>query len=302
MEPTSDQQIPAWIKSLNIPGIVDLHVHFMPDNVLRKVWQFFDAVDRPGVPPWSITYRTDEAERVRTLRDIGVKHFGTLNYAHRTGMAAWLNEYSTRFAAEHPEAIHSATFFPEPEVVEVVEQALDDGARLFKVHVQVGGFSPVDPLLDPVWQRLEKRGIPVVIHCGHGPNRGRFTGIEPVQELLQRHPELTLVIAHAGLPDYASFLELVHQYPRVYLDTTMVGTDYMESIAPLPTGFPDQIATVADRIVLGTDFPNIPYPYAHQLQVINRWGLGREALADLLWHTPRRLVGLGDSEPSGTGA
>ncbi|MGO1182807.1 MAG: amidohydrolase family protein [Micrococcaceae bacterium] len=300
MEPTSDRQIPAWLESLNIPGIVDLHVHFMPENVLRKVWQYFDAVDRPGVPPWTITYRTDETERVRTLRQLGVKHFGTLNYAHRTGMARWLNEYSTRFAAQHPDAIHSATFFPEPDVVEVVDRALDDGARLFKLHVQVGGFSPTDPLLDPVWQRLAEEAIPVVVHCGHGPNRGQFTGIDPVREVLRQHPELTLVIAHAGLPDYGSFLQLVRQYPRVYLDTTMVGTDFMETIAPLPPDFPDQIATVADRIVLGTDFPNIPYPYAHQLQVINRWGLGRDVLADVLWHTPRRLVGLEDSV-SGTG-
>lgn len=291
MEPTSDRLVPDWLASLGIPGIIDLHVHFMPDNVLRKVWQYFDAVDRPGTPPWTITYRTDEAERVRTLRSLGVKRFGTLNYAHRPGMARWLNDYSTRFATQYPEAIHSATFFPEPDALDVVDAALDDGAMLFKVHVQVGEFSPVDPLLDRVWSRLAERGAPVVIHCGSGPTPGPFTGVEPVRELLQRHPNLTLVIAHAGLPEYEDFLGLLAQFPRVHMDTTMVGTDYMNTIAPLPESFPDQIAPWAHRIVLGTDFPNIPYPYAHQLEVIQGWGLGRDAVADIVWNTPRHLLG-----------
>ena len=45
--------------------------------------------------------------------------------------------------------------------------------RVFKVHVQVGGFDPRDPLLDAVWARLEEAGTPVVIHCGSGPLAGR---------------------------------------------------------------------------------------------------------------------------------
>src|SRR5699024_11946791 len=51
--------------------------------------------------------------------------FSTLNYAHRPGMAAWLNDYSKTFAAQHDDAIHSATFFPEPGVEDMVEQVLE---------------------------------------------------------------------------------------------------------------------------------------------------------------------------------
>ena len=53
---------------LGIPGIVDVHTHFMPKRVMDKVWQYFDAAGPLVGRTWPITYRTDEADRLRTLR------------------------------------------------------------------------------------------------------------------------------------------------------------------------------------------------------------------------------------------
>ncbi|MEV4899811.1 amidohydrolase family protein [Citricoccus sp. NPDC055426] len=290
--PWTDAEIRPYLESLGLPGVVDLHVHFMPQNMLDKVWAFFDRVGEQGtVPPWTITYRTDEQERVQALRQMGVRAFTTLNYAHRPGMAGWLNEYSARFAAAHPDAIHSGTFYPEPGVAEQVAGCLEAGVRVFKVHVQVGGFTPLDPLLEPAWALLEESGTPVVIHCGNGPTRGEHTGPGPVRELLARHPRLVLVIAHAGLPEYGQFAALAREYPGVHLDTTMVGTSFMEHSFPLPANYPQIMLDLADRVVLGTDFPNIPYPYAHQIEVLAGWGLGDDWMRKVLWENPRRLLG-----------
>jgi hypothetical protein len=66
-------------------------------------------------------------------------------------MARWLNDWCTDLAARVPDAVHSATFFPEASSAADVRTALAAGARLFTVHVQVGVFSPVDPLLDEAW-------------------------------------------------------------------------------------------------------------------------------------------------------
>lgn len=290
--PRSDAEVPAFLEALGLPGLVDLHVHFMPESVQRKVWAYFDALAERGRPAWPVHYRFDEERRVQILREIGVTAYGTLNYAHRPDMAAWLNEYSRDFAVVHPDAIHSATFYPEPEADAYVAEALDSGARLFKVHVQVGAFSPLDELLDPVWRRIAGAGTPVVIHCGSGPHPGEFTGPERIARLVERHPDLVLVIAHAGLPEYREFADLARTRPNVYLDTTMVGTDYMQSIAPTPPDFTTLMGELAGKVVLGTDFPTIPYGYHHQLQALHGWGLGADWLREVLWHTPARLVGL----------
>lgn len=288
--PQSDADVPSWIQALGLPGITDLHVHFMPDRVQQKVWGFFDRVAEYGTPPWPIEYRLPEQQRIQALRDIGVTAFSTLNYAHRPGMATWLNDYSTQLADQHSDVVHSATFYPEPDVEQTVQTALAAGAKIFKVHIQVGGFSALDPQLEPAWRRLAQSRTPVVIHCGNGPHPGEYTGIEPIRELIRRHPSLVLIIAHAGLPDYLEFAELAAEHPHVYLDTTMIGTSFMEQVAPLPDGFTEKMAQLRGKVILGTDFPTIPYPYSHQLEVLQGWGLGREWLAEVLWHTPRRLL------------
>ena len=161
-----------------------------------------------------------------------MRAFPTLPYPHRPGMAAWLNEWSADFAAGRPRVLQSATFYPEPEAPAYVAEALDRGARVFKVHVQVGRFDPRDPLLEPVWARLEESATPVVIHCGSGPLAGEHTGPEPMTGLLQRHPGLRLIIAHLGMPEYREFLDLAERYEGVHLDTTMFATDFTERLMP----------------------------------------------------------------------
>ncbi len=287
-------ELPAWVREVVPEGLVDLHTHFLPERVLRKVWAFFDDAGRHYGMDWPIHYRLPEEERIGVLRRLGVATFAPLVYPHRPGMAAWLNDWIGEFAARTPGALRTATFYPDPDVQVYLTRAVEAGARVVKVHVQVGGFDPRDPLLDPAWGLLADAGVPVVVHCGDGPVPGPHTGIAVFEQVLRRHPGLVAVLAHAGMPDYAAALDLVARYPRVHLDTTMVGTAFAEAFAPLPADWPARLAGVADRVVLGSDFPNIPYAYAEQVEAIGRWaeapGLGEPFLRAVLRETPLRLV------------
>ena len=51
-------------------------------------------------------------------------------------------------------------------------------------------------------------------------------------------------------------------------------------------------AGAADRILLGSDFPNIPYPYLHQLQALARLELGPDWLRAVCHDNAARLLGL----------
>jgi predicted TIM-barrel fold metal-dependent hydrolase len=181
--------------------------------------------------------------------------------------------------------------FPEPEAGAYVRQALDAGARLLKLHLQVGGFAPDDPLLTEAWQAIEDAGCAVVVHAGSGPRPGPFTGPAGIRRLLAAHPRLTLVIAHLGLPEYHEFADLAEQFPGVYLDTTMAATDFTNQFAPFPDGYRERLLALRDRVVLGSDFPNIPYPYAHQLDALARLGLGDDWLRAVLWRNGARVLG-----------
>jgi predicted TIM-barrel fold metal-dependent hydrolase len=279
-------------------GLIDVHVHFMPEQVLRKVWAYFERARDSGLRrDWPIHYRGGEDERVASLRAQGVTAFAPLVYAHRPGMARWLTEWVTGFAARTPGAVPTATIFPEPDVLDYLGKALDGGARCVKVHVQVGGFDPRDDALDAAWGMLAEAGTAVVIHCGDGPEPGAHTGLGVFEEVLRRHPRLTAVIAHAGLPDYAGALDLVLRYPRVHIDTTMVGTAFTQTFAPLPPDWTARLADVTDRVAFGSDFPNIPYPFAEQVDAVRGWAAAHPRLGSaferaVLHDTPARLLGL----------
>ncbi|MFF3288514.1 amidohydrolase family protein [Streptomyces sp. NPDC003023] len=284
------QEVREFWQRLGLPGLVDVHTHFMPERVLKKVWAYFDAAGPMTGREWPITYRHEEEERVALLREFGVRAFTSMLYPHKAGMAAWLNGWAADFAARTPDCVHTATLFPEDGVAGCVRQAVDAGARIFKSHLQVGAYDPGDPLLDPVWGLLAEARVPVVMHCGSGPAPGKHTGPEPVGRVLARHPRLRLVVAHMGMPEYGDFLTLAERYEEVRLDTTMAFTDFSESFAPFPQSERGRLADLGDRIVLGTDFPNIPYPYAHQLRALEGLGLGDDWLRAVCHDNGARLL------------
>lgn len=290
--PSTDADIPAYWRALGLPGLADIHVHFLPDRMLRKVWEFFERAESSYGMRWPIRYSGNEHQRLDTVRGFGLRGIPSLTYAHKPGMAQWLNGWCAGFAARVPDAVHSATLYPEDGVAEYVAAALAAGARVFKVHVQVGQFSPADPRLDAAWGVLQDAATPVVMHAGSAPKQGRFTGTRHVRELLTRFPRLVLVIAHMGMNEYQAFADLVEQFPNVNLDTTMAGTDFANAFAPMPTDYVRRLADLGDRVVLGADFPNIPYSYAEQLQALDRLGLGDDWLRAVLWHNGARLMGL----------
>ncbi|MFI6419192.1 amidohydrolase family protein [Streptomyces sp. NPDC050842] len=286
---SESDDIRALVARLGIPGLVDVHTHFMPQNVLDKVWAYFDSAGPLTGLEWPITYREEEDRRLAILRGFGAVAFTAMLYPHKPGMAAWLNAWAADFAARTPDCLHTATFFPEPGVDTYVREALGAGARVFKVHLQVGGFDPTDPLLDSAWGALADSGTPVVVHCGSGPTPGTFTGPEPMGRLLARHPRLRVIVAHMGMPEYGEFLAMAERYEGVCLDTTMAFTDFSERLAPFPTAELGRLADLGDRILLGSDFPNIPYPYVHQLHALERLGLGDDWMRRVLYENGAAL-------------
>ncbi|MFC7306077.1 amidohydrolase family protein [Streptomyces monticola] len=289
---TEPAGVRAFWQRLGLPGLIDVHTHFMPERVLRKVWAYFDAVGPLTGIEWPIAYKKEESERLALLREFGVRAFTATLYPHKPGMAAWLNAWAAEFAARTPDCLHTATLFPEDGVEAYVREAVEGGARVFKSHVQVGGYDPAHALLDPAWGLLADAGVPVVMHCGSGPQPGKHTGPEPVARLLARHPRLRLIVAHMGMPEYVDFLDLAERYEEVRLDTTMAFTDFSERFTPFPAGERSRLADLGDRILLGTDFPNIPYPYVHQLHALERLGLGDAWLRAVCHDNGARLFGI----------
>ena len=191
----------AFWEGLGLPGLFDVHVHFLPPNIQKRGVAVFDAAGPKIGREWPIRYRQSHEERVELLRAMGVRRFSTLPYAHKPGVATYLNDWSRTFAADVPEVLWSGTFYPEEGVTAYVAELVDAGVELFKLHLQVGEFHLDDPLLDDVWGLLEDADVPVVVHAGSGPVGNDFTGPGSMQRLLERHPRLPIIVAHMGAPE-----------------------------------------------------------------------------------------------------
>lgn len=279
----------SFWQGLGLPGLFDVHVHFLPEPIQRAVYAVFDSAGPKIGRDWPIRYRFSHEARVELLRDFGVRRFSTLPYAHKPGVATYLNDWSRDFAAGMPEVLWSATFFPEAEAPSYVGGLVADGVEVFKIHVQVGEFHLDDPLLEPVWGLLEDAGTPIVVHAGSGPVANEFTGPGPLRRVLERFPRLCVVVAHLGAPECEEFLVLAETYERVHLDTTMCFTDFFA--LEYPAALLPRLLDLQPKVLLGSDFPTIPYPYAHQLEGLAATGLGDDWLRDVCWHNGTRLFG-----------
>jgi uncharacterized protein len=287
----------AFWQDLGLPGLFDAHVHFLPPNIQKRVWEQFDLAGPKIGREWPIRYRGSHEDRVEQLRSFGVRRFSALPYAHRPGVATYLNEWAREFATEVPECLWSATFYPEPDSAGYVRDLIEAGVEVFKLHTQVGEFRLDDPLLDEAFGAIEDAGTPVIIHVGSGPVGNEFTGPQHLERLLARHPRLVAVVAHMGAPEYAEFMTLVEDHENTRLDTTMVFTTFFDAEAPYPVELLPRLADLGDRVLFGSDFPTIPYPYLEQLEGLVRLserhpGLGEDWLRRVCWHNGVDLFGL----------
>ena len=55
--PVDDADVVAWTTALGLDGLIDLRVHFLPEQVMAKVWAFFDQAAEYYGTPWAVRYR-----------------------------------------------------------------------------------------------------------------------------------------------------------------------------------------------------------------------------------------------------
>ena len=85
------------------------------------------------------------------------------------------------------------------EPIREAERCLDLGARGIKLHPRAQRFLLDDERLEPVFALAAERRVPILIHGG----RGLPPIADHLSNLVDRHPEAALIIAHAGIADLA---------------------------------------------------------------------------------------------------
>ncbi len=278
------------MEKFSIPFIADIHTHFFPELVMKLIWKWFDKVN------WEIAYRKNDLERVEILKNNKVKIYTTLNYAHKKDMADALNLWVFQNHKKFEGVIPFGTFYPEPKVLDYVKKAVEEyGILGFKLHLEVGKFDINEYILNPVFKYLEQKKIPLVIHTGTAPLPGEFTGISYFSKYLEKFPEIYTIVAHMGaheIEEYASKLEI---YPNLYMDTTMVFVDFFATGEGTDSSL-EILRKFPEKILFGSDFPNIPYNYSHPVEKLLLSGLEKDILQKIFYKNFLSLPMIGEKK------
>lgn len=272
-----------------LPPVVDAHVHLFPDRVFDAIWRWFDEHG------WPIRYQLHAHRVVDFQIARGVDHVVGLLYSHRPGMARSLNAWMAEFAATRPDTlVPLATVLPgEPGAVDVLEEAFASGLRGVKLHCHVQAFSVDAPEMAELYAVCVKHDRPMIIHAGREPKSPAYPvdpyticDAERVARVLEAWPGLRLCVPHLGVDEFREYGALLERHDNLWLDTTMTLAEYF------PMKPPDGLLRVRpERIIYGTDFPNIPYAWDREVVRIAEMGLPEEDLAALLGGNARALYG-----------
>jgi predicted TIM-barrel fold metal-dependent hydrolase len=104
-----------------------------------------------------------------------------------------------------------------------MKRAFDElGLIGLKFHPFIQRIDLRDPAMEEIWTICEKLKRPIFLHTGYESFYKRKLSPLCVKDILNRHPELFLVINHACFPDLISAFEMARQFKGVYIDLTNV--------------------------------------------------------------------------------
>jgi predicted TIM-barrel fold metal-dependent hydrolase len=271
-----------------LPPVVDAHVHLFPDRVFAAIWRWFDA------HAWPVRYKLNSRQVIDFLLSRGIERLVALHYAHKPGMARMLNQYVAEICAGEPRVIGLATVLPgEPEAPQILEEAFRLGLKGVKLHCHVQCFKPEAPELREIYEACAKAGKPVVMHAGREPASAHYLcdphqlcSANGVERVLQEHPRLKLCVPHLGADEFEPYQRLLERYDNLWLDTTMLLAEYFPVATPVRL-----IHCRPERILYGTDFPNVPYAWDRELRKLISLRLPSQQEAQVLGQNALALFG-----------
>jgi len=253
--------MPPEAKRLPEP-LVDFHVHLFPDRL-------FDAIRRRFVTEygWSILHPLYWSGCIAYLRERGVGPVVYSNYAHRKDIARGLNDWNLNVLAELPDLYCFAAFHPDDQDGLAMAADLLDHPRILgvKLHLLVQRFYPDDERLFPLCELVMAKRKRLLFHVGTGPVGNAFVGVAPFRRLLARYPDLPAIVAHMGSLEYGAFGELLADHPGIYMDTAFSFLPKLGSMFNLGSDF---LEANRERILYGSDFPNILFPREEEIDTL----------------------------------
>lgn len=270
--------------------VIDGHVHVNRFDLMRPEVQ---AVIRSN-PTFPLMERCmrDPRAFLEHMDDEGVQESWLVNYCARgvIGYGPEVNAWISEYVATDPkrlvavggiEATSGDTAHDARELARL-------GIKLLKIHPVHQHVHADDGRLHPAYRELQERRMPVIVHTGTSKFPGadnQFADPAPVARLAAAFPDLPIIIAHGGRPNFTKeALAIVAQHPNTWLD--------LSSCPPsrLAAYFGD-LNGLANRTLWGSDWPGPGVPgMGANIQAFKQLGLSVETQRKILHDNAKALL------------
>lgn len=258
------------------PPVIDAHVHIFPQGIFSAIRKWFDK------NAWQLRYQMDSTAILGFLFSHGISHVVALQYAHKPGIARSLNRYMAEQCGEFMGRVTGmATVYPgESDAAGILQEAFDAGLGGLKLHAHVQCFDMNEDHMQGLYECCKANRKPIIMHVGREPKSPAYScdpyklcNADKLESVLKDFPDLNICVPHLGFDEIAPYLQLVEKYDNLWLDTAMVITDYFPISQTI-----DLRLYREDRVMYGSDFPNIPYAWDRELKALQTAGVSRKAL------------------------
>lgn len=270
--------------------IVDAHTHLFRDREMARLWLGHDPGGRTG----------QLQELGETMRVAGIDqavvllfHLSQETYelllgrgaspaeareATRDEMCAynrWGCDASQMDGRLLPFVGVDPRFLEPDEIRDSIADGLAHGARGVKIIPTRFKCYADDPSLAPVFDACAALDVPMLSQSGSF-GRAPDSKAEPFgrprrfQTVLERHPELRIILAHLGDGYEAEIAELTRRFPNVYTDTAL-RLSGLDRPGRWSSGrLVDAIRSIGvDRVLFGTNYPFVdPVVYLARLRAL----------------------------------
>jgi hypothetical protein len=240
-----------------MPGIIDFHTHAFPDKVAAGA---VPALAEVGNITPCLDGRIDSL--LADMDRVGIEKSVLCSIATKPGQFESILAWSREIRSER--IIPFPSFHPDnPEALANINRIRAEGFKGIKLHPYYQNFILDEERMFPIYERISKAGLILVMHTGFdiGFPRERICDPSRIVRVIEKFPELKLIATHMGAWDmWDEVRDLLIGRP-LYMDISF-------SLQFLSKEEARQmiLAHPPERILFGTDSP-----WICQDEVINQF-------------------------------
>ncbi|MBQ9005133.1 MAG: amidohydrolase family protein, partial [Atopobiaceae bacterium] len=221
---------------------------------------------------------------LKRREDTPITHSIICSVAVKPANVNSINDFIAKTCAEDDTLVGLAAMHQDFEDVGTeLDRAMSMGLRGVKLHPDTQGVNMDDPRLMHVYEECEKRGLPLLIHCGD--YRYDYSHPRRLKRILHEFPQLEVCAAHfGGWSVYDLALE--------YLEDERCFLDVSSSMRYLGLRRTRELIEDygVDRMMFGSDFPM--WDPGEEQEAFSSLGFSKADYERMCWHNAERWLGV----------